>query len=347
MANPSVRSLADTCGLSTATVSRALAGHHGVRPETRALVASAARRAGYRRNHLVGAVMSHIRVARVKKFHGSLALIHVPSPGQPGLLSTQQKIISGARLRAAELGFKLDIFSLGEKGLSLRRLVHVLEARNVSGLIFIYADPSTATADFPWEKFTSVAIDYGDREPRITTVCIDHYHTLMGALGRLQGQGYRRIGLFLERFKDDRLWFRFSAAHHSFHVNTPRTAHLPPYVAERMEAEGFLAWYRKNKPDVIVGHIDEAIAWVRASGVRVPETTAFFNLNWTARKRPCAGLNILPELQGSVAAETVIEQIHRHERGRPDHPRNIMIRGRWVDGPTLPPAPGQPATPRE
>ena len=342
----SIRSLAETCGLSTATISRALTGHPGVRPETRALVAAAARRAGYSRNHLVGAVMSHVRVARVKNFHGSIALIHVPSPGQPVLLPTQQKIIGGARLRAAELGFKLDVFSLGEKGLSLRRLVHVLEARNVSGLIFLYADPTTPM-DFPWEKFTSVEIDYGEREPRITTVCIDHYHTLMGAFGRLHSQGYGRIGLFLERFKDDRLWFRFSAAYHSFHVNTPTTTQLPPYVAERMEAKGFMAWYRKNKPDLIVGHVDEAIIWLQADGVRVPETTAFFNLNWTARKRPCAGLDILPELQGSVAAESVIGQVHRHERGRPEHPRNIMIRGLWVDGPTLPPIPGKPATPRE
>ena len=197
MALPSVRSIASACGVSTATVSRALAHNPAVRAGTRDLVVATARRLGYARNPLIGTLMSHMRVARAKRFRGSVALIHVPSVGQPRLLPTQRRIIAGARERAAELGFKLDVFTLGPEGFSIRRLVQVLQARNVTGLILIYADPSTATADFPWDQFTAVEIDYGEREPRITTVCIDHYHTTMGALSRLHALGYRRIGLFL------------------------------------------------------------------------------------------------------------------------------------------------------
>ena len=331
----SIRIIAEACGVSIATVSRALAGHPTVRPETRERVVAAARRLGYARNNLVGTVMSQLRASRAMNFKGSLALIHVPSPGQPHLLPTQQRIIEGARARAVELGFKLDVFTLSAEGFNLRRLVQVLRARNVSGLILIYSDPSNATADFPWDDFTAVEIDYGEREPRITTVCIDHYQTFMGALSRLHALGYRRMGLFLERFKDDRLWFRFSAAYHSFHLYETSAKQLPPYVTERMQAGGFLAWYRKHKPDLVVGHVDEAVGWLRSIGVRVPEATAYFNLNWTARRRPCAGLDYVPELQGSVAADSVIGQVLRHERGRPANPLNTMIRGRWVDGPTL------------
>jgi hypothetical protein len=81
--------------------------------------------------------------------------------------------------------------------------------------------------------------------------------------------------------------------------------------------------------------VDEAVAWLQRAGVRVPEETAFFNLSWTERKRPCAGLDLRLELQGEVAAENLIAQIQRGERGLPDDPRTIMVRGRWVDGPTL------------
>ena len=70
--------------------------------------------------------------------------------------------------------------------------------------------------------------------------------------------------------------------------------------------------------------------------MRVPADTAFFNLNWTERQRPCAGLDLRMELQGNVAAEALIAQIQRSERGQPTDPRTIMISGRWVDGPTLP-----------
>jgi hypothetical protein len=41
------------------------------------------------------------------------------------------------------------------------------------------------------------------------------------------------------------------------------------------------------------------------------------------------------ELQGEVAVETVISQIQRGESGLPADPQSIMVRGRWVDGPTV------------
>jgi LacI family transcriptional regulator/LacI family repressor for deo operon, udp, cdd, tsx, nupC, and nupG len=46
-------------------------------------------------------------------------------------------------------------------------------------------------------------------------------------------------------------------------------------------------------------------------------------------------LDLRLELQGEVAADTVIAEIQRGERGLPADPRTIMVRGRWVDGPTL------------
>jgi hypothetical protein len=86
---------------------------------------------------------------------------------------------------------------------------------------------------------------------------------------------------------------------------------------------------------VVIGHMDEALDWLEHAGVNVPNDAAFFNLSWTERKRPCAGLDLRLELQGEVAAETIISQIQRGERGLPEDPRTIMVRGQWVDGPTL------------
>ena len=108
----SLRTLADNCGLSASTASRALSGHPNVRLEVRKKVQAEARRLGYARNHLVGAVMAHVRAARTQRFLGSLALVHVPSSEQPQPRPMQQVMIDSARTRATELGFKLDLFSL-------------------------------------------------------------------------------------------------------------------------------------------------------------------------------------------------------------------------------------------
>ncbi|MCX6950572.1 MAG: LacI family DNA-binding transcriptional regulator [Verrucomicrobia bacterium] len=332
---PSLRVLADACGVSTSTVSRALSGHPSVRPQVRETIAAAAQRHGYQRNELVGQLMSHVRTARSQQFLGNLAVIHVPSPGQPRLLPAQRRIMAGAAARAKELGFQLYEFSAGRDGLRPDGYARVLRARGVQGVIFLYTEPTGLMADFPWSEFASIEIDYGQREPALHTVCLDHYMTLTSALTRLQGIGYRRIGLFVSKFKDERISYKWSGAFGSFQRSFGAIGEVPQLVLEQMEEKSFLHWYREHRPDLVVGHVDEAVVWLQRAGVRVPAEAGFFSLSWTERKRPCAGLDLRLELQGEVAAETVISQIHRGESGLPADPQTIMVRGRWVDGPTL------------
>lgn len=298
-------------------------------------MAAAAQRHGYRRNELVGKLMSHVRTARSLQFLGNLAVIHVPSPEQPRLLPAQRRILEGATARAKELGFQLYEFSAGRDGLKLDGYVRVLRARGVQGVIFLFTEPTEFMANFPWNEFASIEIDYGQREPVLHTVCLDHYMTLTGALTRLHGRGYRRVGLFVSRFKDERIAHKWSGAFASFQRSFGSIGDVPLLIPESVEEAGFMRWYGKYKPDLIIGHVDEAVLWLQRAGVRVPEDTAFFNLSWTERKRPCAGLDLRLELQGEVAAETVISQIQRGESGLPADPQSIMVRGRWMDGPTV------------
>jgi len=304
MRTPSIRLLADACGVSTATVSRALAGHPSVRATLRRRVMAEAERRGYRRNRLVAALMTAVRQTRTPSFSGNLALIHVPSARQPTLLPTQRRITRGARDRAAELGFNLEAFSLGANGMSPRSLGRVLSARGILGAIFLHADPSPDPIEFPWEQFSSVGIDYGEPEPSLHTVCLDHYLSLANALRRLHALGYRRVGMFLERFKDERIGAKWSAPFLAYQAATaPRgVAAIPLLMVDQMNESDFLAWHAAHQPDLVIGHVDKAVSWLRAKGVRVPARTAFFNLNWTARTVPCACLDLRPELQGSFAS---------------------------------------------
>ena len=335
MTKPTLRSIAEACGVASSTVSRALTAHPAVLTNTRERIAAVARKQGYARNELVGRVMSHVRAGHTQHFLGNLALIHVPSPGQPRLIPAQRRIIVGAVARAKELGFHLYEFSHGRDGLDAAGYARVFRARGVQGVIFLYAAPTTVMADFPWSDFAAIEIDYGQRGPALHTVCLDHYLTLTRALERLQELGYRRIGLGLARFKDQRIEHRWSGAFASFQRHTPAVGKIPILLAERIEEREFVRWHERHRPDLVIGHVDETIRWLQRTGVRVPAKTAFFNLNWNERRRPCAGLDMRLELQGSVAAETLIAQIQRGERGLPAEPRTIMVQGRWVDGPSL------------
>lgn len=330
-----LRQLAASCGLSSSTVSRALSGHPNVRAPVRARVEAEARRLGYHRNHLVGALMSQVRTARTARFHGNLAAVHVPSPEQPRPRPMQQVMIDAARARAEELGFRLDSFTLDRADGGAAALGRMLRARGVQGVLFLYSRQTDADHGFPWEHFASAEIDYGSNRPSQHTVAIDHHLTLFNALTRLQALGYRRIGLFIERYKDDRLLNKWTAAFRSFQESRGDIGQVPLLVADTMTPATFLAWYREHRPDLVLGHVDRAILWLREARVAVPRQAGFFNLNWNERGRPCAGLDLRPELQGAAAVDSVVAQIHRNERGRPADPYTVMLSGRWMDGPTV------------
>lgn len=330
-----IRSLAAHCGLSTATVSRALAGRIHVQAETRGRIEEAARSLGYARNELVGSLMAHLRGARAKTFIGNLAVVHVPYPGQTQMGAQQRRIVRGAQVRARELSFQLYPFSLGDVGARPQALVATLRARGVLGLIFLYSQPLPAALEFPWDEYVALEIDYGQREPRLHTVCHDQYLTLTTALVRLRAAGYRRAGLIVEDFKDERILGKWSAAFGAFQRRQENLGRVPVLAAETIKEAAFARWYRAHRPDVVIGHVDRCVGWLKKLGRRVPEDTGFFSLNREEGVVPCAGIDPRLELQGSVAIDALLTQIRGGERGLPAVARTLMVPGRIVAGPTV------------
>lgn len=335
MPKTSLRFVARACGVGLATASRALSGHPRVHADTRARVQKKARQLGYERNQLVGALMTHVRTERIARFLGNLAAVHVPTPEQPRLLPVQQRIFRAAGARARELGFQLEVFQLGVDLHTPEELARVLLARGVQGVISLFPRTTDVMSGFPWEQFAVIEIDYGSSPLIQHTVVLDHYLTLTDALNRLRALGYRRVGFFIERHRDERVLHKWTAALRSFQENQGGVGTLPPLVARAIDAATFLAWHEAHRPDVVIGHIDKAIGWLRRAGLRVPADTGYLNLNWNERTRVCAGLDLQPELQGIVAVESLVPLVLQNERGLPAAPRTIMISGRWVGGPTL------------
>jgi LacI family transcriptional regulator len=335
METPTLRALAKRCGISPATASRALSGHPNVSAKVRAKVLQLAQAEGYQRNQLISGVMAQVRNARTQHFVGNLALVHVPSPEQPELRPMQKRMVDGAKARAQDLGFQTGTFNLGLGAGAHATLARVLRARGVMGVVFLHSNSNGKVAAFPADDFAIVQIDYDSPELRHHTVSLDHHFTLIGALTRLRAAGYRRIGLFLERHKDDRLLHKWSAAFRSFQENQGGIGQVPPLQVAALTPPEFNRWRKAHQPDLVIGHVDRTVGWLGEAGLHVPEDTGFFNLNWNERTLPCAGLDLRPELHGWVAVETLAAQIQRSERGWPADPRTVMFNGLWVDGPTI------------
>ena len=106
-------------------------------------------------------------------------------------------------------------------------------------------------------------------------------------------------------------------------------------MVDAFNQDEFVRWFRKHKPDVVIGHHTTAIDWMEGCGALLPATHGFVSLNVLMKTRPCAGLDLQPRTLGARGAELLIAQLQRNETGIPEWPSTTTIPARWVDGPTL------------
>lgn len=333
---PTIRALAKALGLSRTTVSEALRGLPRIQRDTAKRVCDAAAKAGYRPNPMASAVMSQIRRSRAQAFRGGLAAVNIDEADRP--IHAQRyhnALIEGAKERAADLGYKLQTFLVGHDGVTVERLDGILRSRGIQGVLLLPAwqDPDLSRLD--WSRYAGVYTDYMIERPELHAVACDHYRSLMATMQRLSRMGYRRPAMFLQRHADQRLQHRWEGAFLAYQRNHRDAGKISPLVMDEYDRAEFVRWFKRHKPDVVLGHWTQAIDWMKQCGAKIPETVGFVSLNVTTESRPCAGLDFRPHLLGARSAELLIAQLQRNERGIPSPASLTMIPAQWRDGPTL------------
>lgn len=337
MPTPTLRTLAKSLGLSRTTISDALRGTPRVKAETVQRVQEAAKAAGYEYNPLTGAVMSQLRRSRGQQFRGVLAALEIVDANRPAhAMRYNEAVMKGVSSRAAELGFKMERFELGPDGMRLNRLDTVLHTRNIQGLVLLPASGLPDLSGLSWDRYTAVYADLFINHPPLHCVCMDHYRSMVTLLKELHLRGYRRPGLFIETFIDERLQHRWEGAFLALQRTLPNITEVPPLRAPNLSKEDFLPWFKKHKPDVVIGHYPEAIEWMRECGAKLPKTHGFVCLNsLRVMDESCATLDFQPHQIGARAAELVIGQLLHNELGIPVQPSLTTIPARFVEGGTL------------
>jgi LacI family transcriptional regulator len=331
---PTIRTLANELHLSPTTVSDALRGHGRVEAATAKRVIEAAERAGYKLNPLTSVLMSGLRRSQGSTFRGTLAAIDISEPQKPHGPFPRQ-IMAGARRRGEELGFTIEEYLVGEGALSYHRLETILKSRGTRGVMILPAWDAPDLSTLDWPSFAGIYTDCVIEHPPLHAICPDHYRSMTDLLERLLERGYKRPGLFLEKGRDDRLKRRQSAAFRAFVQSHGLPDPVPVLFAEHYAKEDFCPWFKKHKPDVVLGHYDTAIEWMESCGAKLPQSNGYVCLNIINRTRPCAGIDLQPQVLGARAVELLIGQLQRNEYGCPDWPTTTTLHARWVEGPSV------------
>lgn len=331
--HPTLAAIAAAVGVSVMTVSKVLRGQGRISQAVRDRVRAEAERQGYHPNpHAVG-------LAKAKQSgagRGTLALLvgHrdanplTANPPHP-LHYHYPRMVAGARARAAELGYGLDVLWIYEPGMSGRRLEEILRARGIDGLVLLSVQPRET--DIDWERYACAALGRSDA---VACAFADFFSVTRLAYMKTHEAGYRRIGLVIDTAHDRLSEGRCVGACAAAQPACAGAEWVRPLVVERQTLNVALlaGWMEAERPDAILFFRNEVPALLRDADSR---DVGLVDLDLRTNDGKRAGIWMPHDRIGAAGVEMVNEQLQRGERGLNADAPARWLRGEWRDGATL------------
>ncbi len=332
----SLGDLAKAAGVSTVAAGYAMRNKPGVSKETRARVQRLARQLGYAPDARITSWMQKMREAKSKDLLPIAWLNSLPEKEAWSKIAYLSPYLEGARARALELGYRIEEIWARQPGMTMQRISQILYQRGIEGVIV--SQPARHIR-LDWTHLAGVSIDGSLLAPGLHRVMSDHAFNLLLALKALKRLGYRRIGICLTDQVDSFSHHALSSTACYFQTTTPKARQVPPlYYAGTppMHKKQITEWFLKHRPDVVVGLDSRLLKWLGDAGSRIPEEVGVVHLAVDDDVSDWAGIYSDKREIGATAVEWVITLLQNHRFGLPRKALNMLVRGSWQDGRTLP-----------
>ncbi len=289
---------------------------------------------GYNPDPMLSALAAYRMRSKPAAFHGNLGWVvnHQGSEFRWRDTPIYREYFEGAKRRASQSGYLLDVFDLGFRGVTPRRLAAMLRARNVQGILLCPQRGPDARIDFPWEHFSAVTLGHSLREPRLHMVAATQYRNAVNTVRRVRELGYLKIGYVVGADYDRRSDRNYLAGYLA-ETYAPDAGAIPPLAADYYdEPETLRAWYGRFRPDAIVTFDPGLIRPLRGMGLKVPQDVGVACFALPDTTGPMAGMHENTPHIGAVTVDFLVGMLHRGERGIPEIQQRLMVEGTWMVG---------------
>jgi LacI family transcriptional regulator len=328
----------------------ALHDHPRIGSATRERVKAFATQMGYRPDPALSALAEYRRNRRPPSDYGTLAYID-PWPEMtthPDLAwhyapnSLHMQMLEGARHRAEELGYHLDVFRVDANAANQRALARAFAWRGIRGILIEDMPSEPFPLKLNWADLSAIALlKAPPQQKQIHVVGADNTLQVRVALEALERLGYRRPALVLEEemmarteggfLAEYAIWKRM---HPTSHFETMTVLSIPQAKTTR-EIEALQTELRQQEIDVIVG-TDFTQYFLKTIGLTSPRDLAFAHLDLMHADGLTSGVSIERGAIGGIAVELLTGMLNRNQRGLPSYPCHTAIQPIWRDGKTAP-----------
>lgn len=339
-----LKDIAEQTGFGRSTVSLALRNHPSLPEATRKTIQEAAVKMGYRPNPLISALMTQIRSKR-KKHRERIAIISrfsIPLKTTIGQNSFYSILYAAIVEQAARHGYDVEEFHFDPKApLSDRRMSDILLARGIHGVLFFPGNNVSADADYPtlqWEHFAVVLIGFNTRHIALHQITSHYSYDMDLALKHASASQLSPIGLVVSGHHNVVTDFGWTARYLLYQSTLPQRERIPYFemIDNHPNREPFLKWFAKYRPKVLLISHTPLEEWLLQAGYRIPEDVNLIYLTVRGETPRLAGIDPYTHQVGHAAVELLVTLLQTNQRGIPQFPQTISIKGRWSPGDSFP-----------
>ena len=330
--------VAQAAGVSNATVSRALRDDPRIRHAVRQQVKEAAAALGYAPNPLVQALMTQRR--RKLDPHGeTIALVTNVAEEAWRKKDVCRWYWKGLSERAEQLGYQLEVFSMEDLHINPARLKKVLLARGIRGVILGFSQRDDLTTVLDVTDFCVVGLSMYFSKLAVDRVQLHGFYNVKTAFLQMRALGYHRPGLVAPVRNNAVVGGQWSAAALDEQWQRPAQEQCPPLMVEGdvVDTKKFREWFEKYQPDSLLVYKIDIMELLGRLRLAVPQDVGVAYLFGTeAEREAMAGIDGNLDRVGAATVDLLVQKMHIHETGMPEHPREVLITGTWQPGVTLP-----------
>jgi DNA-binding LacI/PurR family transcriptional regulator len=330
--------IAHSLGVASSTVSRALRGDQRISQTTRDRVLATAEKLGYRPNPLVTALM---RSRRRRGGTGEIDRIAVVTNygGQENWRSKDvcRWEFEGISQRAAALGYSIEVFALGQFNNQPDRLASALQARGIRGVLLGFSRVETVEVSFPTSGFCVAGLSNYFRSNTVDRANFHGFYNVRLALTEITRLGYRRPALVVPEFNNrvsNNLW---SGAFLDWQRRLPLHNRCEPFIPVTTDESGFEfnRWFEANQPDSLLVYKLPVHRFL-ADRSRKSAVGIAYLYRTVEEMGHFAGIDGNLSAVGAAAVDLVVERLNANLTGQTPHPKEVLIKGTWHHGATLP-----------
>jgi len=333
---PTLQDVATHVGMGKSTVQRVLTGIGSFSPETRRQVMEAVAKLGYKTDPF----FSILGGKKSRRCHDPIKIAYIYRASYEAGVN----YFASAALRGTELGYNVESIELAEFA-AHERVMDVLYHRGYVGVI-IGKVPASDHASILANTHLPI-ICCGRIAPLpLHTVQSDTTDMVRLAWNSMLKAGYNRIGVALAPHvpvvEDD--LDRFATILQCQVDTLPPKNRIPPLRTPLRDYKALTTWFRKYKPDAVLGFCNGLYYPLIDAGVDMSRI-GYASFHSSIETPEFAGI---VEPIESVAREAVnlLDQLIRHRSvGVPTEPLHLLVPGHWLDGPSLPPKRSLPSEP--